>query len=820
MTELSQPQPSFGDRRGHRPAPLQTNFSRPSTSDLPKSQSSRLNRPRPTEYHTVGSEEPVPLTPVKRQSSKSSLRSLFGRDKNSRVATQPDTKLTEIEEAQQPTPQTAIRSDTPLSPPDCATPRRITSPTGESQRPSRNKLKSPRRANFENIPRPKEHTPKPKAASREQYGWKPPPLFQSYPQSIKHEALSAPALSADSILRLQAANGKASADDGQNGMRQDGASAAARKKKEQKEKKHMRTVSGTINKVEWTKKIYVLATAGYILQYAGDGKHDRLPEKMLQLGAQSVAFASDAIPGKHWVVQISQNPASDAAPEPAKPRFVRFGFNRSHARRMARSFLLVFDNPDAMISWLMAIRAEIEARGGPKLTTEKHTEDDSVPQLRSKSSVRQMVKKDPHRISSLFLQPQNLRSEEEEDGKSIGGLTWPSRRSSYGSLTHRSMIGSRSESASTTGPTEGAALTNDSGYAFASSDTRTSSFTSAPPGSPSITNSSFVLETPLAEEVNLPAARSPPSSSHGKRDTIIASPQTQPSPITNGAESPQAVQLPSTVPEVITRSTSPPAPNFSVPSFSKKFVSRVGRSPNSQLSPPSSAASLAHRGETATDPSASTLFSPPLSPTYSVASSRHTDSTEPPPLVSSGGAGRRTVRVSNSEDALTRVVRASQTGPNNVPRAPRTAAPGSPESNSFPHRPPSMAIRPEMDPQIHSEPHVQIPPPTESAPRTRVSVLYPENQMMSRRKSMPGLSIGPPSAPPPTCPLPKLPSPLAAQEPPPWSSGAPANRFYLSSGVREHVERRKSGIMTGSPSSSGKTSKEASPSKLVNGMDE
>jgi hypothetical protein len=37
--------------------------------------------------------------------------------------------------------------------------------------------------------------------------------------------------------------------------------------------------------------------------FRGEGKHDRLPERMLLLGPQSVAFASDAIPGKHWVVE-------------------------------------------------------------------------------------------------------------------------------------------------------------------------------------------------------------------------------------------------------------------------------------------------------------------------------------------------------------------------------------------------------------------------------------------------------------------------------------------------------------------------------------
>lgn len=474
MTSPPESQPSIGERRGHPLAPLQTNFSRPTAAQLQaqQQQQPRLQRPRPSEYpSTNGSEGPVPLqSPVKRQSSKTSLRSLFGRDKAARAAAAPESKLAEIEEshpssqdASQIAAQIATTSE-PLSP-------ALTSPRNMPGTPT---LASP------TTPRPRT-TLKPSRAKsndskspQDQYGWKPPPLFQAYPQSYKHGCLCAPAMSADSILRLHEAAGKV--EDGR-ALKQDDT-----KKKEQKERKHLRTLSGTINKVEWTSKIYVLATTGYILQYAGEGKHDRLPEKMLQLGPQSVAFASDAIPGKHWVVQVSHNPEVDSATatvEPPKSRLGLFGFGRSNTRRLARSFLLVFDNPDSMIAWLMAIREEIENRGGPKLTMEKHSEeDDPVPQLRSKSSVRQMVKKDPHRISSLFLQPQHLRStDEEDDGQSIGGITWQSRRSSYASMNRRSIIESRSGSVST-GWTESSTPTNGS-------DARASSFTSTnTPGSP------------------------------------------------------------------------------------------------------------------------------------------------------------------------------------------------------------------------------------------------------------------------------------------------------------------------------------------------
>ncbi|KAJ5112722.1 hypothetical protein N7532_000767 [Penicillium argentinense] len=778
-------QPSFGERRGHRLAPLQTNFTSPPTEQQQqppppqlKTEASRLQRPRPSDPIANGSEGPVPLTsPVKRQSSKTSLRSLFSRDKSSRAAVAPDSRLDEIEESQpapsQITTQIATVLDTPLSPTGTlatphtmvSTPTTLTSPTTPR---ARNTLKTAR-------PRP----PEGNAPSQEQYGWKPPPLFQAYPQSTKHECLSAPAMSADAILRLHA-TGKSAGDDSRSGT-----SGQDEKKKEQRERKHMRTLSGTINKVEWTQKIFVLATAGFILQYTGEGKHDRLPEKMLQLGPHSVAFASDAIPGRHWVVQISQNPAADAvnAPEPPKPRLTsRFGFHRSHARRLARSFLMVFDNPDSMISWLMAIRAEVEARGGPKFTMEKHSEDEVEPRLRSKASVRQMVKKDPHRISSLFLQPQSLRLPGDDgDGKSVGGITLQSRRSSYVSDNRRSMLDSRAGSVST-GWTEATPPMNHD-----------------PPVSPTAPSNPYGLPESVLREVDQMIARSPPSSSNGNSQSLYMSPTSPPASV---ASQPQT----SNIPETFARSASPPAPNFSVPSFSKKFVPRQGPAPvNIQASSPPSVSGVLLRGESVSDMTISSVSSPPQSPTYSAASSRHTDLSEPAPLPRDGTG--RTLRTYNSEDVLSRVVRSSQAA-SNFSRVPRTPAPA--ETSPPPSRPLSLIGRSGLGIQMNGESQPPSAPPAAPLPQPPVSQPAPRNrvpsahadaqrpQSMSRRKSMPGLAVGPPAAPPPNCPLPKIPSPIAAKAPPTWSKSkttSPTTRFYQSQQVQSQVfDNRKSGL--------------------------
>lgn len=789
MSEPPLPSPSFGERRGHHLAPLQTNFSRPAANSSTPAPS-RLQRPRPTDYpSTNGSEGPVPLqSPVKRQTSKSSLRNLFTRDKSQRAAAAPDVKLAEIEENQPAnnadlpgTTQTVPVADTPLSP-------TLTSPRTAVSTPTVTSPTTPRsRATLKSAKaRPKATESRP--PSQEQYGWKPPPLFQAYPQSYKHECLSAPAMSADAILRLHAMTGKSGVE-----AVPDEAADAARKKREQRERKHLRTLSGTINKVEWTTKIYVLATAGFILQYAGEGKNDRLPERMLQLGPQSVAFASDAIPGKHWVLQISQNATADNGSAPSEPaksgRFSRFAFHRSNARRMAQSFLLVFDNPDSMISWLTAVRAEIEVRGGPKFTAEKHSDDDQQPQLRSKSSARNIVKKDPHRISSLFLQPQGLqglRSPDEEDGQSVGGMTWPSRRSSYVSVNCQSMIDSRAGSVST-GRTEATAPNNGS-------DVQSSLFPSANlPQSPP-QDSSYLSDEARARDVESAYTRSPPTSSHGnaKRQSLIP-PKPSDFPAVPRTESILHSQSPPNIPDSLIRSASPPAPNFSVPSFSKKFVSRPGPPP--LASPPAPLAGVLRRGESIGDFSISSISSPPQSPTYSVASSKQTDSPEPI-FIKGEPNGRRILRPSNSEDVLSRTVRSPQNTANQS-RLPRAS---SSETSPPPSRPLSLVGHSGLGIQMNGDSHAPSLPPGDPLPipRPRVSTMTPDqlSHNVSRRKSMPGLAIGPPAAPPPNCPLPKIPSPIAAQAAPVWStSPPPADRFYQSQQIREHIQdRRQSGL--------------------------
>ncbi|KAJ6155310.1 hypothetical protein N7470_005876 [Penicillium chermesinum] len=720
MSESDIPEaiPSFGERRGHRLAPLQTNFSRPAPpvpfrrqqpepapAPVPKSQASKLQRPRPNESPSLNGEEASPLNPVKHQSSKGSLRSLFSREKPPRPTPSSDGKLAEIDEGQLAQGAEPGPDETPLSP-------SIASPRTARSTPSLASPTTPRPRTTLKTARPRPANTKPAPPS--QYGWKPPALFQAYPQSTKSECLPAPSISADSILRLHA--GK----NGNDPHTQLGEEDA--KKREQREQEHLRTLSDTINKVEWTKKIYVLATAGYILH--------------------------DAIPGKHWVVQVSQNPsaAANTAPEPPKSRFGRLGFHRPNARRLAGNFLLVLEDPDSMISWLTAIRAEIEIRGGPHVPTEKFF-DDGLGTFGPKPGVRQVVKKDPHRISSLFLQPQaqNLRiPDDEEDGRSVGGtsMTWQSRRSSFVSDSHRSAVESRADSVSTAwGESSGVASGSEAlNSSFASSMTSPTS----PPIPNGTSSNGMPIVTPKAdafpsnidgEYPQITPANSPPVG-RGKRQSLYEASPPPTIPLPARPDGTQGTVPQPNIPEAFSRSTSPTTNNYSVPSFSRKFIPRQGLVPVSY--PATSGGEI----------DGFSFTSPPQSPTPSV-SSRQTDASEAT-YFSRDSTTRRVLRPSNSEDVLSRTIRSTQ----NMQYASRTPrAKISHEVSPPPSRPLSLVGRSGlgiqtgngMPPQSPPSEVVPVPAPV---PRPRVSTAHDVQKVM-HRKSMPGLNLGPPIAPPP-----------------------------------------------------------------------
>lgn len=116
------------------------------------------------------------------------------------------------------------------------------------------------------------------------------------------------------------------------------------------------------------KRIFVLLIAGYLLQYSKSGSSDRLPEKVLKLGRDSAAFVSDLVPGRPFVLQVSQSVNRESTelvlPQQSRSFFSRIGIGHSQSKRATSNMLVVFDNADEMETWMMTIRKEIDKLDG------------------------------------------------------------------------------------------------------------------------------------------------------------------------------------------------------------------------------------------------------------------------------------------------------------------------------------------------------------------------------------------------------------------------------------------------------------------------
>ncbi|KAK4651561.1 hypothetical protein QC762_602620 [Podospora pseudocomata] len=301
--------------------------------------------------------------------------------------------------------------------------------------------------------------------------WSPPPLFQAYPQAIKHTHLPACTASTESVLRL---NNKTSFSIGGGSNPAtpvvEKFDEAIGEKTEKPKRRHRRNTSGLGGEFKWTTKIFVLVTAGYLLQYSGEGSYDRLPEKILHLGKDSAAFASDAIPGRHWVLQISAVAESDRVPSShGSSLLARLPF-MGQERGRSPHFLMVFESAEEMDAWIAVLRREIEALGGRKVLSEtgkpKTADEDS--QLKSQTSQRTLVVRDPERFSRIWdhssLNPDiQLDAADEDvreqsfddtssasvishDGRQLDALRDSTNRFSYVSSGQRTMITSAGSS--------------------------------------------------------------------------------------------------------------------------------------------------------------------------------------------------------------------------------------------------------------------------------------------------------------------------------------------------------------------------------------
>ncbi|KAI0882785.1 uncharacterized protein GGS22DRAFT_40826 [Annulohypoxylon maeteangense] len=357
-----------------------------------------IRRARPPDITVIRNEARVPLRPPKRE-SRIGLRNIFSKSK-----TVKDEKI--VEEA--PSPQESsrygskrsslvdignwpqrlhpTRSDLSLlsSPPSS-----IKSPASVTSTASSRLRQNSITANQGKLRQ--QGSPKVRDSVT---GFIPPPLFQMYPQAIKYATLPTCVTPIEALSRINELK--------DNSQQHDFSLNQGEAEKRKKSK----------NAPEWTSKVYALVTSGYLLQYAGEGRFDRLPERILHLTRDSAAYASDLIPGKHWVVQVASsmdadgNPAMDAKSLRSKLAL------RGVEKRQVTNMLLVFESPEGMDLWLAILRREIESLGGKKKLSETgKPEMENGTMLRNQGSQRTLVVRDPARFSRIISQDFSWKQE-------------------------------------------------------------------------------------------------------------------------------------------------------------------------------------------------------------------------------------------------------------------------------------------------------------------------------------------------------------------------------------------------------------------------
>lgn len=235
--------------------------------------------------------------------------------------------------------------------------------------------------------------------------WEMPQLFKAFPQTIRQATLPAVTMPTEMVLRLHEKGVAAAALELPNTEE----STPAEKAK----KKHSKNPS--LSNLQWTTKIYLLVTSGYLLQYSGAGHYDRLPEKVLKLTSTSAAFVTDSIPGRHWVLQVSSTTEPDAAIPTNESKSILSKLSiMGGDKRDTPNVLMVFESPGDLDSWMVTLRGEIEKLGGRRKMSETGLPERTViPRQPS----RNMVIRDSARFSYVTSRsPSRLRKESHDDG--------------------------------------------------------------------------------------------------------------------------------------------------------------------------------------------------------------------------------------------------------------------------------------------------------------------------------------------------------------------------------------------------------------------
>ena len=785
-------------RRGRALPPIQTTFS-------PKPSLLLQQHPRPVE--TIIVEQHVPATvsapAPKRRSSTAVLRGLFGRSKSIKNA-RLHSSIWETEDE-----QTASLGDKIPAIVDQTkyTASNHQTPVGSSS--SLSDLLMFSRQPSQSVPRSK--SLKKERPTNVVSSFDPPPLFQAYPQSVKHATLVTPDVPVDTILSKRSTNLKKATRPSTLDLSLINADEDCALEKKDYPKKHRRKSSGSISIGQWSTKVYVLVTSGYLLQYAGEGSHDRLPEKIMRLGKDSAAFASDSLPGRHWVLQVSQTSDEHGKVTTDGSFFAKLGI-RSGMRKSTSNFLLVLDSPEDMSAWLVVVRKEIEALGGKRYLPDidAHKDRDEVArQLREKPSRRFLITRDPNQFSNSSIQ-----------STSPGSGPWASVRennrtysardtSSVASKRKTPTAGRRSVDAASlsnaTVSTEHAYLGQLRKYSTSSSTsmgerTTATSQTSSPAVSPAQT--SFAMGDSLLLPPDTVMQRN--TSFPVRRQSL--QPYTAPIKIQRRSlDAHSASRLPRSQSYIssILQHPSPPTTNFSIPSFSKRYSgtsSTAGSSPTTTIICARSQALIddeqslerpisvlgdlpamvsRSRSSSFTKPrshSASQGTSPSY-PTSSIAEPQNYVPGHSRPFNKLDLAPRR---LSSLQYALgvsplqsTEIEYSPLPPPTTaLPALPRHPFPSRDERSESapsplkhkPRRPASMQVRSDPPPRAPFEPSRANNPPgstsstwprTNHPPSTESNSTRRQPEMLSRR-SMPQIGL-PPRAPPPNYPLPDVP---------------------------------------------------------------
>jgi hypothetical protein len=349
-----------------------------------------------------------PAPKVERAPSKMSLFNLFSRPK--------------VEKARG---HTEVGIAVPMAPPS-PKPAPISTPKSSLRLNPSPQPQQVRRSRSSQMLRP--ISMRPASVKKQPSNWDPPPLFQAYPQSIKHATLQACVFSPDALMRTQSQRKiNDTPRERVDSHRDLAATLEAMADSKKVEKSHKRLISNSVMSQaapQLTNKVFVLVTSGHVLQYAGDGPFDRHPEKVLRLGKESAAFACDLIPGKHWVLQISQSTNEDGTVSvgPKSSLLSRLRLQSASVRQAATSFLLVLENAQEMDSWMTAVRKEIDTLGGTRPKEESIRESSSLEESPVKietPSHRFLVQRDPNRMSRLIPVDPPLQSQYSDSPKIV-----------------------------------------------------------------------------------------------------------------------------------------------------------------------------------------------------------------------------------------------------------------------------------------------------------------------------------------------------------------------------------------------------------------